>query len=88
MYADDDTENISDKDPDNLEVKLQEKANASTQWIADNMMACSGDKTKLLIVGTREMRHSKLTSKGKSIQVEVCGKVIKESSDERGHHEQ
>ena len=83
LYADDDTENVSDKNPDILEGKLQEKANLSTQWISDNKMVCSGDKTKLLVVGTSEMRQSKLISKGRTLQVEVCGKVIKESSDEK-----
>ena len=46
LYADDDTSNVSDKDPEVLEVKLQAKATAASQWIQDNRMICSGEKTK------------------------------------------
>ena len=38
LYADDKTEVISDKDPEALEKRLQQKANDSTQWIRDNCM--------------------------------------------------
>ena len=31
LYADDDTSNVNDKDPEVLEVKMQAKANAATQ---------------------------------------------------------
>ena len=50
LYADDDT--------DHLKIKIQENSDRSTTWYRDNGMVCSGDKTKLLILGTKEMRQS------------------------------
>jgi hypothetical protein len=44
-------------------------------------MLCSGDKTKLLIVSTRDQRSAKL--QGKTIKVNVCNKVIEETKDEK-----
>ena len=82
-YADNTTDNVSDETPEGLGHKLQEKANLSTQWVKDNQMFCSGEKTKLLIVSTKELRESKLTSKGKQITVNVNGKEIKESQNEK-----
>ena len=49
LYADDDSELVTAKDPDILEEKLGEAAESSTNWISDNRMLCSGEKTKLLI---------------------------------------
>ena len=43
LYADDDTDNVKDKDPETLENKLQIQANNSLQWIRDNEMVCSGE---------------------------------------------
>ena len=81
LYADDDTENVSDADPQALEEKLQSQADSATQWIQDNKMLCSGEKTKLLIVGTREQRALKLQDKVMSVT--VCNKVIEETKDEK-----
>ena len=83
LYADDDSDIVSDKEPDNLERRIQQKADKSTEWYHDNGMVCSGDKTKLLVMGTRELRSKKLTSKGKTIEINVCGKTVKESKSER-----
>ena len=63
LYADDDTENVADKDPDKLQVKLQHQADSSVNWIQDNMRLCSEDKTKLLVVGTMGLKKSKLENR-------------------------
>ena len=81
LYADDDTEIVSDRNPEVLEAKLQAQVDSSTSWIQDNRMLCSGDKTKLLIVSTREQRTSKLNDK--KISITVCNKVTEESEDEK-----
>ena len=60
LYADDDTDNVSDSDPEILQNKIQREADLSTTWVKDNKLVCSGPKTKLLVVGTRELRKSKL----------------------------
>ena len=83
LYADDSTEIIVEEDPNVLESKLQIQASSSTQWIRDNNMLCSGEKTKLRIVCNRVTRKSKITSINKQFEIEVCGKVIKETNDEK-----
>ena len=57
LFVDDDTENVSDGDHDGLVDKVKELAKSSTQWVRDNRMVCAGEKTKLLIVATRETRE-------------------------------
>ena len=44
-------------------------------------MLCSGEKTKLLIVSTREQRVTKIQEK--TISINVCNKVIEESKEEK-----
>jgi len=46
-------------------------------------MLCSGEKTKLLIVSTRELRNSKL--EGKTFRIDVGNKSVEETSDEKLH---
>ena len=60
LYANKDTDNVSDSDPQGLLSKIQNEADISTFWVKDKKMVCSGAKTKLLIVGTRELRSSKI----------------------------
>ena len=81
VYADDDTDNISDNDPNILQEKIQFEANLSTSWVKDNKMVCSGSKTKLMIVGTKELRKSKLHNI--QIEIEVDGHKVIESESER-----
>ena len=83
LYADDDTDTVSDCEVDNLKAKIQREANLSTDWVKDNKLVCSGSKTKLLVVGTRELRKSKLGSCNKTIEIEVDGHKVKESQSER-----
>ena len=82
LYADDDTDNISHSDPDTLQQMIQQEADKSTSWVQDNKLVCSGSKTKLLIVGTKELRRSKLTNQNKVIQINVDGHEVKESTCE------
>ena len=41
VYADDDTDNVSDADLGTLQEKIQNEANLSTSWVRDNKMVCS-----------------------------------------------
>ena len=77
LYADDDTDTVSESDPENLQVKIQREANLSTAWVKDNRLVCSGSKTKLLIVGTKELRKSKLANR--KLEIEVDGHKVVES---------
>ena len=83
VYADDNTPITSHKDPDVLEVKVQHIADNTTQWITDNKLACSGEKTKLLVVGTAANRRIKLSEKNKVISVNVCGDKVEETKAEK-----
>ena len=67
LYADDDTDTVSDSDADSLQARIQREANLSTAWVKDNRLVCSGSKTKLLVVGTKELRKSKLAGINKKI---------------------
>ena len=81
LFADDDTDNVSDKNPMELKRKIQNEANRSTSWVKDNKMVCSGDKTKLLVIGTAEMRKKLL--KDEVFKIDVCGKPITQSKSEK-----
>ena len=83
LYADDDTDNVSDSDPDILQQLIQREADLSTAWVNDNKLVCSGAKTKLLIVGTKELRRSKLNNQNKTISINIDGCVVEESESER-----
>ena len=41
LYADDDTDTVSDADPEILQVKIQREADLSTSWVKDNRLVCS-----------------------------------------------
>ena len=83
LYADDATDVIMDEDPERLEEKFQLKANDSTNWIKDNEMFCSGEKPKLMIISTKELRDIKLTLPNKEIKVKVCNNIIQETENEK-----
>ena len=83
LYADDDTDNVSDADPIALVTKIQKEADLSTDWVTDNKLVCSGEKTKLLVIGTAELRQSRITSKNISIQITVGGHEVQESTSEK-----
>ena len=55
--------------------KIQREADRATDWVADNKMVCSGEKTKLVIMGTYE-RKRKLENEGINTAIEVCGKQV------------
>ena len=71
LYADDDTDNVHDKDVVELQAKIQREADRSTEWVTDNRMVCSGSKTKLLVIGTAQRRKSLLN--GNNMEINVCG---------------
>ena len=51
-------------------------------WIMDNKLVCSGEKTKLLIIGTTEQKK-KLKNDNIKIQIDVCGEVVEETESEK-----
>ena len=83
IYADDNTLTTADKDPIDLQSKVQNEANLVTSWFSKNDMICSSDKTKLLVIGTKANRQSKLTGPNITLGVNVCGEDKQESSSEK-----
>ena len=80
LYADDDTDNVSDNDPVALQYKIQREADLSTSWVNDNKLICSGSKTKLLIIGTKELRKSRLEAK---LSITVAGHRVEETPSKK-----
>ena len=83
LYADDDTNTVSSCDPDDLEEKVQREADRAVQWVQDNRMVCAGSKTKLMVVGTSQLRKSKLESNNRVLEINVTGANIKETKSEK-----
>ena len=81
LYADDDTDIVADNDIETLTEKIQNEANLSTDWVKDNRLVCSGKKTKLLIIGTRELKRSRQGNT--KVEITVAGHTVKESESER-----
>ena len=46
-------------------------------------MACAGDKTKLLVIGTRQLRSLRLNEPEEKIKVTVCGNEVESSESEK-----
>ena len=80
MYVDDDTEVVHDKDSENLKEKIQKEADLSVNWLKDNRMCVAGDKSKLLINGTRQPKDKKVLQ---PIEIRVDGKMVQEIRSEK-----
>ena len=63
-----------------MEQKIQAEADFSTAWVKDNRLVCSGSKTKLLVIGTKELRKSKLENFDRKLSINVAGHRVVESS--------
>ena len=83
LYADDDTDNVHAKDVEELKAKIQREADRSTDWVSDNRMVCSGSKTKLLVIGTTQLRNSLLNGDNLNIEINVCNTIVKDTQSER-----
>ena len=81
LFVDDDTDVVSEEDPEVLIQKIQKEANLSSDWLQDNRMVVAGEKSKLIIVGTQELRKRKLGGDIRSIEVD--GKTVPESPSEK-----
>ena len=80
IYVDDDTDSMHSSDPVHLHNMLQHEVNNSVSWIQDNRLCVAGDKSKLLIVGTQQLRSSKLHE---LLTIQVDGKEVVETESEK-----
>ena len=76
------TPTASAADPLVLEDKIQQDGNKVINWFDNNDMVTSADKTKLLIIGTRQNRRIKLESHDIKIKITINDEVKKETNDE------
>ena len=60
IYADDNSPVTVNEDPVKLIENIENDGKKVTEWFSKNKMVCSGDKTKLLVSGTRANRRAKL----------------------------
>ena len=80
VYVDDNSDTVSAKDPVVLRNSIENEAGNSAQWLKDNRLCVAGDKSKLLVIGTRKLRSSKLTEK---TTIMVDNKEIVETDSEK-----
>ena len=74
LYVDDNTRHVTSKYPEALVRKIQQQADKSTDWVKDNKMVCSGEKTKLLIIGTKDQKRNLIEDE---VEIKVCDKTVK-----------
>ena len=79
LFVDDDTDIVEDSEPDQLIQKNQNEADLSCGWLQDNRMVVAGDKSKLLIIGTKELRKRKLGVEQHSVLVDGMSTLMKKS---------
>ena len=82
VYVDDDSDSVHDADPINLRNLMQQEAGNSAQWLSDNRLCVAGEKSKLMVIGTRRMRNQKL-DRTMSMSITVDGKEVVESVSEK-----
>ena len=80
VYVDDDSDSVHHADPAALRELIQQEAKNSADWLTDNRLCVAGDKSKLMVIGTRKLRTQKLHEE---MQIEVDGKEITESESEK-----
>ena len=80
VYVDDDSDCVHAKDPEVLRNLIEQEAGNSASWLKDNRLCVAGDKSKLMIIGTRKLRLSKELTE---MSIKVDGKDIKETPSEK-----
>ena len=80
MFVDDDTDVVHERDPAVRKQKIQLEADHSSNWLKDNIMCVAGEKSKLLIIGTRQLKASKVVE---PMEIEVDRKKVQETRSEK-----
>ena len=82
VYVDDDSDTVSSADPVQLKKLISEEAGNSASWLTDNRLCVAGEKSKLMVIGTRQLRSQKLV-KDEKMKINVAGKEVKETDSEK-----
>ena len=80
VYVDDDSDTVHAKDPEVLRDLIEQEAGNSANWLQDNRLCVAGSKSKLLVIGTRRLRTSRMIRETKIV---VDGKEITETPSEK-----
>ena len=80
VYVDDDSDTVHAAEPERLKEIIQQEAQNSASWLSDNKLCVAGEKSKLLVIGTRMRRQQKLNSK---MTINVDGKEVVETESEK-----
>ena len=80
VYVDDDSDIVSNKDPEHLRDSIEQEAGNSAQWLKDNRLCVAGEKSKLLVIGTKQLKASKSL---REMTISVDNKEITESKSEK-----
>ena len=84
VYADDNTPTVADADPNRLFIKTQTIANNITEWFHKNDMVVSGEKTKLMLIGTQINRKLKVEDRGDlDTSVIIEGETVEPTRSEK-----
>ena len=73
VYVDDDSDIVHASDPQVLTQLIEQEANNSARWMKDNRLCVSAGKSKLLIIGTKQMKS---IVDGKEIVGSRCEKLL------------
>ena len=80
VYVDDDSDSVNAAEPDVLQNLIQQEATNSAQWLKDNRLCVAGDKSKLIVIGTKELKDSKGDT---DISITIDDKEIVTSESEK-----
>ena len=80
VYVDDNSDTVHAAEPDILKNLIQQEADNSANWLTDNKLCVAGDKSKLLVIGTKRMRDQKIKEK---MVIQVDGKEVVETTSEK-----
>ena len=77
---DDDSDTVHAKEPEVLRDLIEQEASNSAQWLHDNRLCVASQKSKLMVIGTRKLRTSRIQNEMKIV---VDGKEIAENTSEK-----
>ena len=79
IFIDDISSNTVDDDPDRLKERMEREAQLVVDYLRDNKLSVSGEKSKIITMGTSQLANRKEWS---DIEVEIDGARIKNSTSE------
>ena len=80
IYVDDDSDCVREKEQAALKEKIEQEAGNSAQWLRANRLCVAGEKSKLLILGTSELKISRMTNAEVKIMVD-CKEIVESISE-------